>query len=319
MDAGKVPEFPTTSTYVFDETTFSENMDMVRSDILTLPVAQQTQFFARLNSITADEAALKVNLSYYATPIKNVVTDLESYFVYIEQLRGAAVVEVPLGEIADPAASPTNATATKLLGRSISYSVNATNNVGSFVASVPTSAKKSVVTLTVLFADPKLEVSTGVFLSMLPSRSFSNQTVVTQVPGSVPTTGNVFIAPSSIRPTVLPFVAANWRLGRDGVWLHRRTALYLTGAIALNAYNTSAEYAGGLSLSWRLLMFSALAHVGRELELAQGEYDNEVWCTTAGGAKCSPPNPSTTHAWTAAFAFGLSVRIPTTFSATPGH
>src|ERR1035438_4000595 len=117
---------------------------MVRSDIETLPVTQQTQFFARLNSITADEAALKVNLSYYTTPIKNVVTDLENYFVYIEQLKGTNVGEVPLGEIADPAASPANATASKLLGRSVSYSVSATNNVASFVASVPTSAKKSV-------------------------------------------------------------------------------------------------------------------------------------------------------------------------------
>jgi hypothetical protein len=184
------------------------------------------------------------------------------------------------------------------------------------------------VSIGVLYADPKFEVSSGVFFSTLPNRSFSNQTAVVQNPGSVPTPGNVYISETRMLPTALPYVAANYRIGHDfSISNSRRMALYGTGAIAVSAYNSSAEYAAGLSLSWRSLMFSVLGHVGRETMLTQGEYVNQVLCSASPSAtatsnppKCSsPPNPTTEHVWTGRIAFGLGIRAPTTFGSAGGH
>jgi hypothetical protein len=182
--------------------------------------------------------------------------------------------------------------------------------------------KKSIDTITVLYADPIFEVSTGVFFSTLPNRSFSNQTIVTQNPGgAVPNQGNVVITQAISRPTVEPFVAANWRIGHDFLWLGaRRGAIYITTAVGINTNAaTTADFAFGPSISWRSVMLSPLYHLGRDTRLTQGEFVGQIWCNAsqASGSipKCSgsPPSPSTQRFWTSAFAFGISVRIPSVF------
>jgi hypothetical protein len=137
--------------------------------------------------------------------------------------------------------------------------------------------------------------------------------------------GNVVIAQTIVRPTIVPFVGANWRLGHDFLWPDsRRGAAYLTAAIGLNPYNTTAEFAFGPTISWRSLMFSGLFHLGHDVRLTQGEYVGEIWCdqTAASGsiAKCSgsPPSPSTQRYWTGAFAFGIGIRVPSVFGGS-GH
>jgi hypothetical protein len=290
--------------------------------------AQQKEKVAR---IYAEYGALSADNAVLA----NVIKDLDNYLVNIEQLKdtrkpvldkdGNETTEKAtvqnLGQITDPAdTAEKKSIIAKLLGRQVVYSVNAVNGIGTFVGSVPTATqKKSIATVTVLYADPILEASAGVFFSSLPNRSFANQTIVTPNPGAALTQGDIVITQTISRPTVVPFAAANWRLGRDFLVGRRRGAFYITAAIGLNPNNTSTEFGVGPSFSWRALMFSALYHEGRDLRLTQGEQVGSVWCNAPGtdptvsACKGNPPSPSTERYWTRAFAFGISVRVPSVF------
>lgn len=238
------------------------------------------------------------------------------YLVNNSQARGTASRDIPrnLGEAHDPKCSLNPGRCAKnALGLQVSFSANAVNEVGTFVASVPPATqKKSIVTITVLYADPIFDVWTGAFFSTLPNRSFANQTIVTQNPGSSPTQGNVVIA-----QTIVPLAVANWRLGHDSVWPDsRRRPFYRTAAIGLNPYNTTAEFEAGPSASWRSVMFSTLFHWSHDVRLTQTEHEDEIWCNESGAngsiPKCSgnPPSPSTEKHWKGAVAFGISVRVP---------
>jgi len=326
LPSGSPLKYPDTGS-IFDENAFNVAVAGIGRDIEALPPELQQSYRDQLARIVNSKARLIIVLGQYQTAITGVVKDLGTYLVSIEQVSGIEVDRTSpaeLGTIDDPqTVSSSVASSTRLLGRAVSYSVNGVNQIAAFVASVPTAAKKPVVVINVLFADPRFEVSAGVFFSSLPSRTFSNVTTVSQNPGTVPSVGNVYIAETPIRPTVLPFVAANYRLGPNfTVRNSRRMALYATAGIGLNAYNGSAEYAGGISFGWRSIMLNILGHVGRELVLTQGEYVGEVWCNANPNAqptdnppKCvsTPPAPSTKHSWTGAIAFGLSYRLPITF------
>jgi hypothetical protein len=317
--------------------------DIAKTDTSTYTSDQKTSLLDAIATLNAEYATLSADNAAIAT----ITKDLNTYYVNIDQLNGqpsglpSKTVTTPnfgntatttrivtLGTISDPADAATKQFFIyKLLGRQVVFSANAVNQIGTFIASVPTAAqKKSIATITVLYADPILEASTGTFFSILPNRSFSNQTLVTQSAGGAPTLGNVVITQTISRPTIIPFVGANWRLGHDFLIGRRRGAFYLTAAIGLNPYNTTTEFGVGPSLSWRALMFSALYHEGHDVRLTQGEQLGEVWCNTsaANGSipKCSgnPPAPSTEKFWTGTFAFGISVRVPSIFgSGSTGH
>ncbi len=280
------------------------------------------KYAAELNRLRLQKA----ELATYNVAIAGAVKDLGTFRVSLEGISAPDHNPDPqvLGEIHDPRTSlASNSSGAKLLGRQVAYSVDAVNQVGTFLAPVSSTAqKKSIATITVLYADPVFEISTGVFFSTLPNRSFANQTIVSQNAGASPTPGNVVIVQTITRPTMVPFVAGNWRLGHDFLLGRRRGAFYLTGAIGLNPYNALPEMGAGPSLSWRLLMFSALYHRGHDLRLTQGEFVGEVWCNSSGASgsipKCSgnPPGPSTERVWKGGFAFGVSVRVPTSFGSS---
>jgi hypothetical protein len=261
-------------------------------------------------------------LTSEAATLSAVAKDLGSYFVNIEQLtdeiREAHRMPAPtvLGDIIDPSSTASvSSLIAKLFGRQVVYAINVVNGVSQLLPSVPPVAqKKAIATITVLYADPILEPSAGVFFSLLPNRSFANQTTVT--PGNPPTLGNIVITQTVQTPTAVPFAAANLRLGNDFLIGRRRSAVYLTAAIGINPYSTSTEFGFGPTLSWRLLMFSAFYHLGRDLRLTQGETVNMVWCDGDPNStiKCSPPAPSTERFWRGTFAAGISVRIPAVFA-----
>lgn len=317
---------PGINDLIFDTSAFTDKAIKTAKDIDKLPEAQKTEYRGRLKPLVDSQNQLSTDLSNYATAISVIAKDLQTYFVNIRQTEGAAsrTQSVQLGEIHDPRfSSSQNATGARLLGRQVVFSVNAVNNVASPpTVVVPIAQKKSIDTITVLYADPIFEVSTGVFFSTLPDRSFANQTVVTQNPGGVPPTqGNVVITQTITRPTVEPFVAANWRIGHDFLWLGgRRGAMYVTTAVGINTNAaTTADFAFGPSISWRSVMLSPLYHLGRDTRLTQGEFVGQIWCNASQASdsipKCSgpPPSPSTEKFWTSAFAFGISVRIPSVF------
>jgi hypothetical protein len=243
---------------------------------------------------------------------------------------------LPVGVIPDPIATydPHNQPAeTKVLapytalGRQVTYTLNGQNEIANSILTLPTTAQKqAVMSITAVYASPRLEVSTGAFFSFLPNRSYANFTDVAVVNG-VPTSQDVRInLTTTSPPEVIPYVAGNIRLGNDFAWFHRRReAFYATAAVAVNPYNTQVEYAAGFSLSWRYLMFSPLYHLGHGIHLTQGEMNNQIWCQYGNGATStstppacsgSPPAPSTKTFWRGAFAIGIGVRIPTSFAST---
>jgi hypothetical protein len=284
---------------------------------------EQDSISSRFEQLNEDAAILNADLA----TITAINKDLGNYFANIV-LATSTHTPDPLGEIVDPLdkADKINVHLKKFLGRQATYAVSSINNVATSAASVPTTTqKKPVVAITVLYADPIFEVSTGALFSTLPNRSFANQTLVTQNPGAPPTQGNIVIAQSITRPTVVLFAGANFRLGHNFAWSfdQRRGAVYLTSTVGVNVNNSAAEFGIGPSISWRSLMFSALYDWGHDVRLTQGEFVGMVWCNASGAngsiPKCSgnPPSPSTEKYWRGVFAFGISVRIPTVFGA--GH
>lgn len=268
------------------------------------------------------------------TNVAKYSTDMQNFLSAISVAPSETSDPVFLGNIPGPGFVPTNASDRvlslyKALAPTITFTVNGQNEVVNSLLQAPAaSLKQSIVTISVLYADPRFEESTGAFLSWLPNRTFSNLTDVT-LTGQTPSSSDIkIIETKTIPPLVIPYVAANYRLGRDFEWGRegqgRRGAVYATAALALNPYNTQLEYAAGLSISWRYLMISPLFHLGHPVHLTQGEQVGQIWCSYASGSTAvstpplcagAPPAPSTKNYWTGAFAIGIGVRIPTLFSA----
>ena len=266
--------------------------------------------------------------SFYSVAVSNIEKDLGNYFINIDESPKESTACMPCN-IADPQKPGKKPLLGKFLGRQVVFALDAVNNVGTAATSVTTTAqRKAVVTITVLYADPRFELSTGTAISTLANRSFANQTNVTQSGGASPTQGNVVITQTIARPTDVLFAGANWRIPRNFVWPdHRRGAFHLTATVGVNVVNAATEFGVGPSISWLSRMFSALYDWGHDVKLTQGEFVGEVWCNETAATttvpKCSgaPPTPSTEKYWRGVFAFGISVRVPSVFggSSSSGH
>jgi hypothetical protein len=305
---------------LFKRNQFSALAATTRRDIDRLSASDRQTYLDRLRSIEAREQQFVVSIPALAASVSAIEKDFQSYYVNITETAATSARETgDLGVISDPAVpgSPLE----KLFGRQVAFTVNALNAVTNANTSIVASSQKvALATVTVVYGDPIFEVSAGVLFSALPDTSFSNSTIVVQGANAIPIPGNVVISQSVVRPTIVPFAAANFRLGHDFLYPDlRRGAAYLTVAVGFNPYTNTADYAFGPSISWRSLMISPLLHIGHDTRLTQGEYIGQVWCnstaTTGDVPACSgePPSPSTETHWKAAFALGVSVRVPTTF------
>ena len=198
-----------------------------------------------------------------------------------------------------------------MTSRSLPYSLNALNIVVNSQEGPPVTAnKKLVATITPAFADeaakfpgnPKSpfrwEASAGVWFSSLANRSFSAAPIF----NSGVTTDHI-VTQNILRPTVVPFAAGNYRMTND-FSTRWKTNLYWTGAIGINPNTVSADFATGLSFSWRALMVSGLCHFGHDTKLDQGFTVGESL-----GPSFSGTVPTKTY-WTESFAIGISVRVP---------
>jgi len=196
--------------------------------------------------------------------------------------------------------------------RTITYSLNTLNLVSNFQEATPDPMKKKLLaSIAINFADKptkfpgvphtafRWEASAGAFFSTLPVRSFSASPVFTN--GVIT---DKTIARNILHPTVVPFAAANYRLSDDLKWTRWKSAIYWTGAVGINPNTVSADFATGLSLSWRALMLSGLCHFGHDVRLTQGLQVGESL-----GAGFSGSIPTQTY-WTESFALGVSIRVP---------
>jgi hypothetical protein len=188
----------------------------------------------------------------------------------------------------------------KMMTRQVTYSLTTLNLVSNSQDAIPdASKKKPLVSITIVFGDTRVEASAGAFFSSLPIRSFSVASIYTN--GSL--TGKQ-VSENILRPTVVPFVAANFRISNDLSWTSWRSAIYWTAAVGVNPNTVSADFASGPSISWRGLMFSPLWHLGHDVRLTQGFYVGQDLGTSFSGSL------TTQNYWTSSFAIGVSIRTP---------
>ena len=196
-----------------------------------------------------------------------------------------------------------------MVTRTITYALDTYNLVSYSQQAAVDSSKKKVLggNFIINFADEpnvskspalKWEASAGVFFSSLPIRSFS----VAPVFDGTNVTDNL-VTQTILRPTVISYAAGNYRLTNDIPWSKWKSNLYLTGAIGINPNTVSADFAAGLSLSWRTLMFSPLWHYGHDTRLNGFTVGEKL------GAGFKSTLPTQTF-WTSSFGIGIGIRIP---------
>ena len=200
-----------------------------------------------------------------------------------------------------------------MVTRTITYSVDFLNLVSYSQQATPNPTnKKALATVAISFADHpnehkilgipftalRWEASAGVFFSTLPNRSFSIAPVYT---GTVITDNKIKESAPGLTP--LPFAAANYRLTDDlpGRW---KSNIYWTAGIGINPNTTTGEYATGFSYAWRGIMVSGLCHFGHDSHLTQN-----FTTSTDLGPSFTGTLPTKLY-WTGAFAFGVSIRVP---------
>jgi hypothetical protein len=190
-----------------------------------------------------------------------------------------------------------------LLQRQVSCAVNVFNLVGNSIASIPTAQqKRTIVTIAVNYADSRIETSTGIMVSALPSRSFAANPVYSGTPPSV---SNIVVQESDARPLIVPYAAVHVRLGSDWLWPDRRRgAFYVTILAGVNPNTTTADFGAGFSISWRSLVLSPVAHFAHDVRLTGGFTNGESLGPSFTG---SVP---TQQFWTTSFGFGIGIRIP---------
>lgn len=322
---------------------FNKSYGDLINDLSKLPVDKpDTDTYQRIQLLKQKLDARKQQvdraIESYPVVLPGIVTkvsgDMQTALTNISLAADNPRQPVKVGVIPSPISANASSEEAKVLapynqlGPQTTYTLNAQNEIANPLMSLPSSTQKqAIVTITLLYAEPRFEVSAGAFLSWLNNRTFSNNTDVT-VTNGVPTPTDVkIIETKTTRPLIIPFAAANYRISPEFTWPGwlggRRGAVYGTLGIGLNPYDTQVEYFAGFSLSWRYLMFSPVYHLGHDTHLTQNEQVGQIWCeygamVTSSPPPCagSPPSPSTKPFWTGAFALGISVRIPTTFNST---
>jgi hypothetical protein len=213
------------------------------------------------------------------------------------------------------------------VSRPASFQLNALNLVtNAQAASIDTTKKKTVASVNLNFADSsrwlgvntfRWEGSAGAFFSAIPDRSFAVSTLYYQngasaiAPQNCPaastnnpvgTVCDNIVTQKILRPSIVPFTALHYRISPDAKFIPWKTALYMTGAVGYNVNTSSADFAGGLSITWRSIMISPLWHFGHDVELTNGLYLNESLGANFKGTL------TTQDYWRNMFAVGVSLR-----------
>jgi hypothetical protein len=334
------PPAPAPANPVFNQTAFEDIAKHIQGEIRNLHIQEhKDQVNARLKAFQGKENTLLAKISVVAATLTNVQKDFVTYYqnilmtthglpLLLTKSDHTPLSYSDLGPIDDPQSTRPGNTPVlyaRFLGRSVTYAVNEINTIATAQTSVAAAtAKVSIATVTVLYANPRLESSAGAIVSFVHNRTFANQTLTTPPPGS-PCAGEpgcIVIAQTKTDPEVVPFVALHWRI-RDEYLMpdHRRGAAYGSIWVGLNPYSLLPEYGGGPTFSWRSLMFSFLYNRAHQTSLISGETVGTPICfvtppsgSTTPPCTPAPPAPITQTTPLNAFAIGVSVRIPTSFA-----
>lgn len=279
-------------------------------------VAEQQNLTALVNDST--HPITQGPIPALANYTNTLIAALEAIAQDLLQLTSAQPSDGVVGTIVDPVRSANPATTScnsslsitpdaglygPLLQRQIACVVNVFNLVANSIASVPSSqGKRTLVTITVNYADTRIESSAGIMVSALPSRSFAAAPVYS---GTPPAVSNIFVQETDTRPLIVPYAAAHVRLGSDWLWPDkRRGAFYATVLAGVNPNTTTADFGAGLSIAWRTLTLSPVAHFAHDVRLTGGFTNKESL-----GASFTGTIP-TQQFWTTTFGLGIGIRVP---------
>ncbi len=330
------------NTQYFDPNSIEKHVKTAQTDIALVKNAdEQTRDYDALGELVEQYHKLFNTLSSYSANVTKINTDLETYRTNITLWSDYDSIKsgrLYLGVISDPNSGIKAAAPAKMLGRQIAYSIDSDNQVVNLALAVPSSTQKvSIATITVIYANPRFEVSVGSIISFQHNRGFAYQQAVQPPANSGLSVGDIYIAETRTRPEVIPFVAGNVRIIPEFTWGSpgRRGAVYGSIWVGLNPYNTLPEYGAGPTISFRSIMLSGFYHRSHDIRLLEGEYPYMIWCNLnnsstsspstlpaqpSSGASCTPtpPAPATQTYWTNAFGIGISIRVPTSFTAGTG-
>jgi hypothetical protein len=320
---------------LFDQTTFEALAKDIKSESSTLQLPEdQAEVKKRLDERSAMENQLLSRLTVLSNTLTNVQKDFTTYYQNIL----FAIDAVPsihtdsgnktytlVGSISDPGSTKKIPSSYPwFLGRQVTYSVNSINDIATSQAAItPATVKTSLSTVTVLYANPHFETSAGALVSFVHNRTFANETISNAPAGSPYTDGEVVISETKTDPELVPMVAVHWRASPEFLMFSRRGALYGTIWVGLNPYSNVPEYGAGPTISWRSLMVSFLYNRAHQTSLVPPQMVNAAVCMPATGSSppacaSTPAAPVTQTTPLNAFAIGLSIRVPTSFSAGTG-
>jgi hypothetical protein len=278
-------------------------------------IGEQDSLNALVSSATPP---LSNDIPAVVTYTNTLISALEGVAQDLLQLSSDQPKEGNLGTIVDPvrtknpdtrscnsslSTQPSGQTYGRLLQRQVSCAVNVFNLVSNSIGSIPTAQqKRTIATITVNYADSRIETSAGIMLSALPSRSFAANSVYSGTPPSV---SNIVVQESDTRPLIVPYAAVHIRVGSDWLWPDRRRgAFYATILAGVNPNTTTADFGAGFSISWRSLILSPVAHFAHDVRLTGGFTNGESL-----GASFTGSVP-TQQFWTTSFGFGIGIRVP---------
>lgn len=171
----------------------------------------------------------------------------------------------------------------------------------SIVATAPTKTAVSQVTVQYV-TQPEMEVTAGVLVPFLPYKSY---TAAAQSAGSA-----TLVAQETDTYTIIPTADVNFRLGNDKFAGTKRYGWFGTIAVGYNPATSMVEFGLGPSFALKSMVFSPLADIGRDTELAIGFTKNQPLPGSA-------TTPGTNGVWSVKPSFGFSIRLP--FNSGGGH
>jgi hypothetical protein len=172
-------------------------------------------------------------------------------------------------------------------------------------------ATSTLATVTINWQSNPWSISTGFMYSTVPTRSFVNSDIILNgQPSLDPGSGkNLTQVTESDAVTILaPLVMANYRIGpwSRANWENscpNHCAFLLSGGIGLNPVSKIAEYAVGPSFQFGEVLFSPLAHIGKDTFLTNG-------VTVGSQLGVGPPDLPIGSSWGVHFGFAISYILP---------
>ena len=174
-----------------------------------------------------------------------------------------------------------------------------TPDLGVFAGIGDAPTNQVIATLTVQFqSPPRVEVSTGVMVPLMPYHSYSTAGVASN--GVITN----YVVQETLTYTVVPVVLVN-PLIYEFPARRQRSALFGSAAVGYNPATSAVEFGAGLSFSWGSIVLSFMADIGRDTHLTGGFTVGEKFPPTG-----NPPKPLTSTFWGVKPAISLSIRLP---------